>query len=214
MKVWFGCDFADRPKYWSSILYKVIGTKKSRAFRVLWMLEELKEGYDLITAPPRSDIARQYNQTGKIPALVDGEDVFTDSVAIMTYLADKHHALTAPAGTPDRARQDAETCWLLDEFDAILWAAAKHSFVLPEGKRVAQIIPSLHTEFERNAKTLTNRLGANEFLMGNKITLPDLLAVHCIGWAFGADFPKIPDQLKDYSNRLRSRPAFRAAADR
>ena len=195
-------------------MYRVIGTVKSRAFRVMWMLEELGQDYDLVTAPPRSDAARQYNPSGKIPALVDGDDVLTDSVAIMTYLADKHDALTAVAGTPARARQDAMTCWLIDDMDAILWVAAKHSFILPEEKRVPQIIPALHAEFARNADSLAERLGDNDFLMGDTITLPDLLAVHCIGWAFGAGFPAIPDPLKAYSKRLRARPAFRAAADR
>lgn len=194
-------------------MYRVIGTVKSRAFRVMWMLEELKQPYEVITAGPRSEEARKYNPSGKIPALVDGSEVLSDSVAIMTYLADKHQALTAPAGTPDRARQDAMTCWLIDDMDAILWAAAKHGMIFPDDARVPQIIPSLHSEFARNATVLADHLGENDFLMGDAITVPDLLAVHCIGWAFGAGFPAIPDPLKAYSKRLRARPAFRAAFD-
>ena len=42
-----------------SPMYRVIGTVKSRALRVMWMLEELDQDYELITAPPRSDVARQ-----------------------------------------------------------------------------------------------------------------------------------------------------------
>ncbi|WP_420012344.1 glutathione S-transferase family protein [Tateyamaria sp.] len=195
-------------------MYRAIGTVKSRAFRVLWMLEELGQDYDLIAAAPRSDEARKYNPLGKIPALVDGDGVLTDSVAIMTYLADKHGALTAPAGTPARTQQDAMTLWLIDEMDALLWTAAKHSFALPEAMRVPDIIPALHKEFARNAEGLTKRLGDQEFLMGDAISVPDLLAVHCLGWSFGAGFPALPDPLKAYSKRLRARPAFRAAAAR
>ena len=117
-------------------MYRVIGTAKSRAFRVLWMLEELGQAYEVEPAMPQSDDIRRYNPLGKVPALVDGDAVLTDSVAIMTYLADKHGAMTAPAGTPERARQDAMTLWLVDEMDALLWTAAKHSFVLPEKLRV------------------------------------------------------------------------------
>ena len=36
-------------------MYKVIGSVKTRAFRVIWMLEELGEPYELIAAAPRSD---------------------------------------------------------------------------------------------------------------------------------------------------------------
>lgn len=194
-------------------MYRVIGTVKSRAFRVLWMLEELGQPYELVEAGPRSDDARAHNPLGKIPALVDGDDVLTDSVAIMTYLADKHGGLTAPAGTPARARQDAVTLWLIDEMDALLWAASKHAFVLPEKLRVPEVVPTLHKEFARNAATFAGMLEqSGEFIMGDEITVPDLLAVHCFGWAFGAQFPALPEPVKAYSKRLRARPAFRAAA--
>ncbi|MDF3379481.1 MULTISPECIES: glutathione S-transferase [unclassified Sulfitobacter] len=191
-------------------MYTVIGGTKTRAFRVMWMLEELGEPYDLNPAAPRSDEARKYNPSGKIPALVDGDEVLTDSVAVMTYLADKHGALTAPAGTPARARQDAMTFWLIDEFDAVLWAAAKHSFVLPEEARVPAIKDSLKAEFERAASTLSDRL-EGPFLMGDQITLPDLLAVHCINWSIGAKFPRVDDKLNLWAKSLRERPAFLAA---
>ena len=73
-------------------MYTVIGGTKSRAFRVMWMLEELSQPYALNPAAPRSEEARKYNPSGKIPAIVDGDEVLTDSLAIMTYLADKHGA--------------------------------------------------------------------------------------------------------------------------
>lgn len=191
-------------------MYTVIGGTKSRAFRVMWMLEELGQPYTLNPAAPRSEEARKYNPSGKIPALVDGDEVLTDSIAIMTYLADKHGALTAPAGTPARAQQDAMTFWLIDEFDAVLWAAAKHSFVFPEEARVPAIKDSLKAEFERAAKNLSDRLEW-PFLMGDQITVPDLLAVHCINWSIGAKFPRVDDKLNLWAKSLRERPAFVAA---
>ncbi|MEQ5827691.1 glutathione S-transferase [Sulfitobacter sp. NFXS29] len=191
-------------------MYKVIGGTKSRAFRVMWMLEELGQPYTLNPAAPRSEEARKYNPSGKIPALVDGDEVLTDSLAIMAYLADKHGALTAPAGTPARARQDAMTFWLIDEFDAILWAAAKHSFIFPEEARVPAIKDSLKAEFQRAASTLSDRL-EGPFLMGDQITVPDLLAVHCINWSIGAKFPRVDDKLNLWAKSLRERPAFVAA---
>tara|TARA_R110000850_G_scaffold4761_16_gene20957 strand:+ start:905 stop:1498 length:594 start_codon:yes stop_codon:yes gene_type:complete len=194
-------------------MYTVIGSVKSRAFRVMWMLEELGQSYDLIPAGPRSEEARKYNPSGKIPALVDGEDVLTDSVAIMQYLADKHGALTALAGTPARARQDAMLFWLIDEFDAILWAAAKHSFVFPEEKRVPAIKDSLKAEFARSATQLANRLDG-PFLMGDAITVPDLLAVHCINWSIGAGFDPVDERLGEWAAGLRKRGAFKAVRAR
>lgn len=192
-------------------MYKVIGATKSRAFRVMWMLEELGEPYEHVACAPRSDEAKKYNPSGKIPALVDGDDVLTDSVALMQYLADKHGKLTAPAGTPARARQDAMTFWLIDEMDAILWAAAKHSFVFPEEHRVPEIKDSLKSEFARSAMILSERL-EGPFLTGDKITVPDLLATHCINWSIGAGFAPVDEKLGAWAKSMRDRPAFKAAA--
>ncbi|WP_298841386.1 glutathione S-transferase family protein [uncultured Roseobacter sp.] len=194
-------------------MYTVIGPQKSRAMRVLWMLEELGEPYEHIPAPPRSDEATRYNPTGKVPALTDGDAVLTDSMAIITYLADKHGKLTAPAGTVARARQDALTFWLIDEMDAVLWAAAKHSFVLPQDLRMPEIKETLKAEFVASADRLSSMIDG-PFLMGDEISIPDILACHCINWSVGAKFPRVDDRLFAYAKNLRERPAYQAAAAR
>jgi len=194
-------------------MYRVIGTVKSRAFRVMWLLEELGQPYAVDPAMPQSDEIRAHNPLGKVPALVDGAHTLTDSVAIMTYLADKHSAFTAPAGTPERAHQDAITLWLIDEMDAVLWTAAKHSFVLPEKLRVAEVKPTLKKEFARNVGLLEEMI-TGDYLMGDAPSVPDILAVHCLGWSMVAGFEPLPDGIKAYSKRLRTRPAYIAAAAR
>jgi glutathione S-transferase len=192
-------------------MYKVIGTTKSRGFRVMWMLEELGIAYDYVPCGPRSEEAMKYNPLGKIPALVDGDDVLTDSVAIMTYLADKHGALTAPAGTVARAQQDAMTHRILDEFDACLWAAARNSFVLPEEHRVPAIKDTLRWEFARSEAALVRDMGDGPFLMGNEISIPDILLTHCLGWAITAKFGVSEPILSAYLDRMKARPAYQAS---
>ena len=194
-------------------MYTVIGATKSRAFRVMWMLEELGEPYTQIAAGPATPEAKQYNPSGKIPALVDGEDVLTDSVAIITYLADKHGRLTAPAGTPARARQDAMTFWLIDEFDAILWANAKHSMIWPEERRVPGITDSLQAEFARATDILAKRI-EGPYLMGDQMTHADILAVHCLNWSIGAGFPRLNETVGEWAAKMRQRKAFKAARDK
>ena len=46
-------------------MYKVIGSVKTRAFRVMWMLEELGQTYDIIPAAPASDEARNITRQAK-----------------------------------------------------------------------------------------------------------------------------------------------------
>lgn len=194
-------------------MYTVIGQVKSRAMRVLWALEEMGEDYTHIPAEPRSDETKKYNPNGKIPALLDGEHVLTDSMAIVTYLADKHGKLAYPAGTVERAHQDAMTFWLIDEFDAVLWTAAKHKFVLPKEQRAPEVLNSLKAEFSTSAAKLSENL-KGPFLMGDALTIPDILACHCLNWAIGAGFPRTDDRVFAYAKNLRDRPAFQAAASR
>ncbi|PHQ97049.1 MAG: glutathione S-transferase [Marinosulfonomonas sp.] len=195
-------------------MYTVIGSLRSRTLRVLWLLEELGVAYEHLPASPGSDQVRAHYSTGKVPVLLEGEHVFTDSVAIMTYLSDKHEQFTFKAGTPERAIQDGHTNFLVDEFDGILWTAARHSFVLPEEHRVPAVKDSLKWEFERSQKRLVERLGSNPFLMGEVMTIADILAVHCGGWAITAKFPVTEPVFRDYIERLRARPAFVRAMDR
>jgi glutathione S-transferase len=190
-------------------MYQVVGTIRSRAFRVLWMLEELGEPYEHVPAQPRSEQASEVNPAGKVPTLVDNGVAITDSTAIIQYLADKHGALTFPTGTIERAQQDSLTQFLLDEFDAALWVAARHTFVLPEELRHAAIKDSLRWEFARSQKALARRMGEGPFLMGAAMTVPDIILTHCGNWAEGAKFPVDEPALINYLTRMRARPAFK-----
>ena len=195
-------------------MYKVIGTSKSRAARVLWMLEELGQAYEHDATGPRTDAVLAHNPAGKVPVLlVDGAPII-DSAAIMQFLADRHGDLTYPAGTLERARQDSLLHFLLDEFDAVLWMAARHSFILPEERRKPEIKESLKWEFERSQKALIARMGNGPFLMGDRMTVPDILLAHCLIWAKGAKFPISEPALEDYLTQMRERPAYQRAMAR
>lgn len=195
-------------------MYTVIGAVKSRTLRVLWMLEELGQPYEHRPEPPRSEAVRALNPLGKVPVLLDGEAALTDSTAILTYLADKHGGMTFPAGTLERARQDGLTQFVLDELDALLWTAARHSFILPEERRVPEVKDSLRWEFQSAETRLAGFLGDGPFLMGETMTIPDIIAVHCLGWAITARFPQSDPALRAYAERLRDRPAFQRAMGR
>ena len=195
-------------------MYKVIGTVASRTFRVLWMLEELGQPFEHLAAPPRSPDVVALNPSGKVPVLIDDGAPITDSTAILQYLADKHGSLTHRAGTLPRARQDSLTQFLLDEFDAALWMAARHSFILPAELRQSAIKDSLKWEFARSQKTLVARLGEGPFLMGAEMTVPDIILTHCGNWAEAAKFPISEPRLADYLARMRARPAFQRAKAR
>ncbi len=192
-------------------MYTVIGTPMSRSFRVLWALEELGQPYELTPALPQSPEIREVNASGKVPAMIAEGEVITDSTAILTYLADKHGKLTAPAGTMARAHQDAMTQRFLDELDAVLWTAARHSFALPKEQRVPEVKPSLKWEFNRNLDQIA-ALIKGPYVMGEAFSLADIVLTHCLNWAYGAKFPVENQAILAYGKSMRARPAHQRVA--
>lgn len=186
------------------------GSVRSRAIRVRWMLEELGLDYHYHPEPPRSERVIALNRSGRVPVLVEDGEVMTDSVAIMTFLADRASRFTHAPGTVARARQDALTFRVIDDMDALLWTAAKHSFVLPEDWRRPEIKETLRLEFDRNARALEAEL-TGDYLTGEGPVIPDFLLAHCWGWAGIAQMPRHAPAIEAHSARMRARPAFARA---
>jgi len=195
-------------------MYKVVGLPRTRTMRVIWMLEELGQDYEIEPARPHSDPVVAGNPGGKVPTLHDGDLILSDSVAICTYLADRHGALTHAAGTPGRGRQDAMTMFCIDEIEGALWTAAKNSFLNPEEHRCGDVVPVCRYEFAKAMKTLAAHLDGGEFVAGDRFTVPDLLLGHCAGWAANAGFEIPAGPVADYLGRMRARPALARAMAR
>ena len=68
-------------------------------------------------------------------------------------------------------------------------------------------------EVGRNLDGLANRM-QGDWLMGDEFTIADILAVHCLGWAFGLEIPVTNDKVKDYGKRARARAGFRQAGQK
>ncbi len=190
-------------------MYKVLGGKRNRTLRVLWMLEEIDEKYELIQTKPHSTELLTHNLNGKVPVLIDNANSISDSVAIMTYLADKHNKLTAPSGTISRAYQDSVTFCILDDLESILWVAAKNTFVLPENRRNPEIIPNLKWEFCKNLSTFSKKINNYNWVGGENFSIPDILLTHCLNWAKRFDFKFENEKIEDYYIRSLERPVYK-----
>jgi len=165
-------------------MYTVVGSRTNRTFRVLWALEELGVEYDHKPYSVRSLEALEHSPTGKLPALIAEGEVITDSAAIITFLADRHGGLTFPAGSVQRAKQE---------------------------ERVPAVKESLKLEFARSLDRLMEQIDG-PYLMGDTMTIPDIILAHCGGWAHNAKFPLENEAFKAYTERLRERDAFKRAA--
>lgn len=199
---------------------KLYGYRNGRTLRALWALEEVGTPYeyvevDIMHGQGREPWFLEINPSGKVPVLDDGGAIITESAAICLHLAEKYpeHRLLPPAGTSDRTECYKWISFILTELDAPLWTIAKHRFGLPEERRVPAVIDTANWEFEVAVKILATGLGGRPYLVGDSLTVADILAGHTLVWANSTRLA-IPNTLMSYLNSLTIRDAFKRARER
>ena len=202
-------------------MYEVYGMPRTRTTRVVWALEELGVDYryhlvDLLKGEGQYPEYLKLNPFGKVPVLIDGGLVLTESAAICTYLGDQlpGSELVPRCGTVNRGKYDQWCYFVLTELEQPLWTAAKHRFVYPKEKRLPAILDLIPWEFGRAAAVLAKGLVGREFLVGDSFTMADILAAHTLGWARGFKIPQGDPHLDEYEQRIRSRAAYARALKR
>lgn len=199
----------------------VYGCANTRSSRVLWALEEAGAEYEYVAVDLRAGAGWKpeylaLNPGGKVPTLVDGELVLTESAAICTYIGDRFPAsrLTPPVGSPERAHYDQWCYFVLSELEQPLWTMAKHLFALPERRRVPAVLDTARWEFAMAAKVLAAGLGQREFIVGDHFTAADILIGHTLTWALAFELPLEQGHLKTYVEHLLARPAWARVHER
>ena len=193
-------------------MYQAVGSRGSRVSRVLWMLEELGVPYEFVEIGLRSPEAYALNPSGKVPMLVDGELVVTNSAAICTYLADKHadRGMGPSPGLAGRAKWDGWMHFAQAELEAPLWNKLRHRMLLPRELR-ADVGPAAAHDFAGEIATLERRLDGHEFALGDRFTAIDVMIGDMGRWARAAKFEIASDSVNAYFDRLLARPAFARA---
>ena len=185
---------------------------QSRAVMTLWLLEELGVSYDLKMVDyedgsMRSEAFMALNPMGKIPVIVDGETVVTETVAIALYLADKYKDNADLAPGIDDPRRGEYLRWIVFQAASIEPAMLQAGMKFETNQRSAG-----WGNVQLVAKVLENRLSlANPYLFGDWFTAADLIVGGAVNWAIQFDmFPKTP-ALSAYAQRITERPAFQRA---
>jgi glutathione S-transferase len=152
------------------------------------------------------------NPYGKVPVLIDEEEVFYDSTIINEYLEDEYpHPPLLPEDSAARARVR-----LLEDF-------CDNSFIppttvlltelrKPEAERTADRIQQSHAEIRQCLTHLQEKLGSGEFLVGGKFTLADAAFAPRIVLLnrLSVDLDSSLANVANWIERLRGRPSVRA----
>jgi len=184
----------------------------TRSIRVRWTLQELEVPFEAITVNLVAGEHRKpeflaLNPAGKVPVLVDGDLVLTESIAIAVYLGEKYPEKGLMPTDPAARAQVMR--WLLfttTELEHPLWRIAKHRVIYPEDKRLPADIELARDEFTEMAQVLDRHMVDREFVVGEGVTVADFVLGYTLDWAqMGGLLDGLP-RLEGYMERMYDRP--------
>jgi glutathione S-transferase len=191
---------------------KLFELTPTRSIRVRWTLQELGVDFEAVTVDLAAGEHRQpaflkINPAGKIPALVDGNLVLTESVAIVLYLADKYpEKRLLPAGVEQRAQINRWLLFTATELEQPLWRITRHTTLYPEARRLPEDVVLAREEFTAMAAVLQEHMQDRPFLVGDGVTVGDFVLAHTLDWANELHLIDEYPQLKAYMERMYARP--------
>ncbi len=190
---------------------KLYWAPKTRASRIVWMLEEAGVDYDIetvdIRAEPRTDPPEflAASPMGKVPALVDGDVALGESAAICIYVADRYSSGTlAPA--LDDSQRGKYLYWMMYT-PAVIEPAMAEKF----GNREPNRLSHGWGDFDTMMATLESGLGTTPWILGEDFTAADVMVGSSV--VFMQMFGLLPDseRLSAYADRCLARPGYQKA---
>ncbi|ODH02440.1 glutathione S-transferase [Nostoc sp. KVJ20] len=184
----------------------------TRSIRVRWILQELGVEFEAISINMRAGEHRTpdfltINPTGKLPVLIDGEHIITESVAIALYLGEKYpESNLVPTDLLLRAQLYRWLLFTATELEQPLWRIARHTFIYPEELRLPAEIPLARQDFTSMAVVLENHLLDRQFVVGEHVTVADFVLAYTLDWANEVQLLATFPTLVDYMERMYKRP--------
>ena len=195
---------------------RIYGIARTRAFRALWVADELKLAYEHLPieigdAGARSPEFLAINPNGRLPFIVDGGFTLFESLAITLYLAKKHATGTLyPATLQGEAKAWQWSFWAISEVDRGVNIWSLHAVRLPPTERNAALREEALKVIAAPFKVLNAALAKSLYLLGETFTVADLNVAAVISRAVDMDLSTVP-HLKAWLTRCLDRPAARKA---
>jgi glutathione S-transferase len=184
----------------------------TRSIRARWVLQELGVPFDSHRTDLQAGDARQpdflkLNPAAKIPVLVDGSNVVTESVAIVVYLAEKYpEKKLFPADLVGRSQANRWLLFAATELEQPLWRIARHRFLYPEADRIPADAELAKRDFREMVAVLEEHLSGRDYVVGEAFTVVDVVTAYTLDWANEEDLLDRAPRCKAYMERMYERP--------
>lgn len=185
----------------------------SRAANVVWMLEEVGVDYELRFCDIMAGAQKQpeilaLNPMGKLPILVDGDAVVTESAAIGLYLADRHSLGKLAPAFDDPARGTYLRFSLFAPSVIEPGVLAKHS-----GWQFKPGQAGWGT-YESMIATIESAIAGRDFVLGSRFSMADVIFGGTLVYMLRFKLLEPRPTFTAYVERLRARPALQRSEAR
>ena len=201
------------------------GVYRSRASRPLWLLAEMGTPFTHVpviqsyrlSQPKAADAALNtaspaflaVNPIGQIPAMVDGDLVLTESLAITLYLARRYGGALGPLSDAESALMEQ---WALFAATGIEGPALEIQTALTNAGDTPEGLAHVAINAEKRCRPLARLEGDltnRDWLVDRRFTVADINTAECVRYAAGhpsllSEFPAV----KAWLDRCHARPAF------
>ncbi len=186
---------------------------RSRAERVLWTLCELGLPHEVIRLDPfkGETLSPEFlalNPSAKVPVLVHGKQVFTESLAIMEYLNEISTTVKlVPLDMPRSYQYRKAVYYAATEIEPYLWIADQSTRLTMIYNWPAGTDNSCKRHLENTLPPIFDWLASHGYMAGDDFSLADIYYYQLLGWAKHYALP-IPAQVDAYLQKLALRAAF------
>lgn len=194
---------------------------EGRGFRVAWLLEEMGLAYrlrqvDLLDGVENDSEFLAINPAGFIPAIVDGDTVMVESIAIMEYLLARHGPgpLAPSPGDADFPAYlqflHMGEAGLAGPINAIVATL----ILAPESEQANWTTKWAHETFESRLGLVSRQLSTTRYIAGDRFTAADISVTYALQFAQRTIGYALGDVERAYVARTTAREAYARAMDR
>lgn len=194
-------------------MIKLYGQAPTRVLRVHWLLNALRLEYEevpvnILEGENRNPEFLKLNPAGKVPVLVDGDTVLTESSAIQLYLAEKFpQAGLIPQSLTEKGQMYQWIFFLVGEVEQPLWRIARNtSGLYPEHEHQPLDVQIASRECKAMVAVLEQHMTGRQFLVGDHVSVADMNAAYTLDWAMEAQMLGDAPNLRAFLKRMYERP--------
>jgi glutathione S-transferase len=144
------------------------------------------------------------NPMGKVPALLHGETIVTEQVAIFLYLADLYPEAKLAPKIADRLRGEYLR-WMVFYAGCFEPAIVDRS----QQREPAPVAMCPYGDFDTMFKVLTERLAQSKYWLGDEFTALDVLWGSALSWTSEFKLTPPTPTIDAYVNRFNDRPSVK-----